>query len=126
MDEEFKEEFERWKQGIDYEYACRQCHQSWLETHRLDDPGPKDCPVCLSEDIYRCVGSSGFILKGAGWASTGYYKFQAYDSLQAQGNKVDLYDNEEEMDRVIKGEKQEREKKKLKRRYELEKKHGLR
>lgn len=117
-----------WQQGIDYEYACRQCQQAWLETHHLDDEGPSDCPVCKSEDIYRCVGSSTFLLKagGVGWSDLGYYKFHAYDSLKAQGNKVELFDQEDECNRVIEGEKALREKKKLKRRDELERKYGLR
>lgn len=116
-----------WQQGIDYEYACRRCLQSWLERHRLDDKGPKDCPVCLSEDIYRCVGSSTFFLKGGGvgWSDLGYYKFNAYDKLKSQGNKVEFFDTEDDCEREVQGEKALREKKKLKRRDELERKHGL-
>jgi predicted nucleic acid-binding Zn ribbon protein len=113
-----------WEQGIDYVYACRTCVQEWMESHRLDDPGPAFCPTCESEDIYRCVGSAGFTLVGGGvgWSSEGYYRNGAYDRLQEAGSKVELFDSSAECERVIEGEREEKEHRKLKYRHELEKK----
>jgi putative FmdB family regulatory protein len=113
-----------WKQGIDYEYECRACQLVWLESHRLEDVGPEDCPECESPDIFRRVGSAGFILKGGGvgWCAEGYYSNGAYDRLQAGGSKVELFDDKAECERVIEGERKLKERRKLKYRHELEKK----
>ena len=79
---------------------------------------------CESEDTYRCVTDSGAIhFKGAGWSPDGYYKNQAYDQLQREGKKVTLYDRREDLQRVMKGEKAEAMKKRLKREDELAKRY---
>lgn len=61
--------------------------------------------------------------KGGGWSPQGYYKFEAYDQLQAEGKKVERFDNREDMQRVMRGEKAEATKRRLKREDELAKKH---
>jgi len=108
--------------AIDYEHSCRACGLTWVETYNLSDTPPDSCPKCASEDVYRHVGSSGFVLKGSGWASDGYYQFGAYDRIKAKGQEVTRYERKEDLDRVLVGEAVEKEKKNLKRLDEVAKK----
>lgn len=111
--------------GIDYEHACRACGLEWLENYSLsafEDNAEMQCPECTSYDTYRCIGSKGFRLLGGGWAESGYYGYRAYDDHKAQGKKVELYDNKQDLERDLKGERAVLEKRKLKYRHELEKK----
>lgn len=54
-----------------YEYCCRECEGEWNAEHPINDK-MKECIYCSSHDIYRAVGSTGFILKGGNWAFDGY------------------------------------------------------
>lgn len=57
-----------------YDYACRACGHEWEVEHKVSENPVKGCPTCASQDVYRCCGSTGFQLVGAGWAATGYAK----------------------------------------------------
>lgn len=54
-----------------YEYCCRACNIEWNAEHPIDEK-IELCINCKSNDIYRAVGSTGFILKGGNWAFDGY------------------------------------------------------
>lgn len=57
-----------------YEYACRTCKHEWEVQHAVSEDPVQECEACASKDFYRCCGSTGFQLVGAGWAATGYAK----------------------------------------------------
>jgi len=113
-----------------YNHVCRECGEDWLEEYSLEtyDYLKKhgvdiDCPTCESDNTYRAVGHIPVHFKGGGWSPQGYYKFEAYDQLQAEGKKVTRYEDKAEMDRVIEGEKKEKILKRMKREDELAKKY---
>jgi predicted nucleic acid-binding Zn ribbon protein len=118
---------DKYVQGIDYEHECRACGLSWLESYSLEafeDNAELQCPECTSYDTYRCIGSKGFTLVGGGvgWSDQGYYSNTAYDSYKELGQSVKLYDNKDDIERELKGERAANEHRKLKYRHELEKK----
>ncbi len=87
------------------------CDLDWEEEYGLNDPKPKMCPECASEEIYRAVTSSGAVVfKGAGWSSDGYYKNSSLDKF---GKSIKLYDRKEDHDREAKGEAREKTRRKL-------------
>jgi len=101
---------------MQYEHHCNTCHLDWLEDYGLNEPSPTTCPECRSEDMYRCVTTSGaFILKGSGWARDGYYHNQALDSHKG---RLKLYDRKEDYLREHKGEAAEIARRKLMRQNE--------
>lgn len=113
-----------------YSHECNECKLEWLEEYSLevfDELKAKGetlaCPDCESTDTYRQINWVPTHFKGGGWSPQGYYKYEAYDSLQAEGKKVTLYDDKAEMDRVIEGEKRERIIKRMKREDEIAKRH---
>lgn len=113
-----------------YNHVCRSCGLDWNAEYSLeiyDEMKERDevlaCPDCDSADTYRAVGHVPVHFKGGGWSPQGYYKYEAYDSLEAQGKKVTLYDDKAEMERVIEGEKKQKILKRMKREDELAKKH---
>jgi putative FmdB family regulatory protein len=109
--------------GIEYEHECRTCGLVWIEEYGLSDPLPFECPECKSNDIYRCVGSAGFQLKGGGvgWHKDGYYGFKAYDTYLKDGLRVQRFESKEELNRVERGEAEAAELRKLKRLNEVAK-----
>lgn len=111
--------------GIEYEHECRSCGIVWTEEYGLDDPQPEKCMYCSSPDIFRCVGSKGFVLQGGGvgWHRDGYYALNSLDKLQKGGIKVERFDNKQDLNRVLKGEAEAVETQKLKRLHEVSKKH---
>ena len=114
-----------------YEHECRSCEQPWLEDYdlvtfdrlkKLDVTLP--CVHCGSNDTYRCVTDSGAVhFKGSGWSPDGYSKDQAYEQLKKEGKDVTIYERKEDIERVMKGEKAEATKARLKREDELAKKY---
>lgn len=113
-----------------YEHACRDCGEEWLEDYSLDTYDwlkehdiNLECPSCGSDDTHRCISSVPTHFKGAGWSPTGYYKYQPYDDLQADGKKVTLFEDKADLDRVQQGEKKQRILKRMKREDELAKRH---
>jgi putative FmdB family regulatory protein len=69
-----------------YEHHCNACDLDWLEDYSFTDDPPTSCPECESEDMYRCVTTSGAIIfKGGGWSPEGYNKHTAYDKY-GKGN----------------------------------------
>jgi predicted nucleic acid-binding Zn ribbon protein len=115
-----------------YEHACRSCDKEWLEEYTLEqyDWLKKNsinlsCPACESEDTFRCINHVPVHFKGGGvgWADNGYYQYHAYDSHVAQGKKVEIYERKEDIERVMKGERREAMKARLKREDELAKRH---
>ena len=113
-----------------YEHACRDCTNEWLEEYNLEEYDwlkandiNLSCPECESEDTYRCVSHAPVHFKGGGWSPDGYYDFHAYDTLQAEGKKVERFESREDLQRVMKGEKAAATKARLKREDELAKKH---
>lgn len=100
-----------------YEHCCRDCGLEWEEEYKLTDPVSDTCPECGSQDMYRCVTTSGSIhFKGAGWASDGYYKNAPLDSHKG---RLKLYDRKEDYQREAVGEAKEKEKRKLIRQNEV-------
>lgn len=113
-----------------YEHKCRACDIEWLEDYSLEvfdklkaAGDPLTCPECESEDCYRCVGQTPVHFKGAGWSPQGYSKDQSYEQLEREGKKVTLYDRREDLQRVMRGEKAEATKARLKREDSLAKKY---
>ena len=85
---------------------------------------PETCPECEGDDVYRCVTDSGAVhFKGGGWSPDGYYRYNTYDVHEKQGKKITLYDRKEDIEREMKGEVAEKEKRKLKRINEAAKRH---
>jgi hypothetical protein len=85
-------------------------------------PAPESCPECgVLDGLHRvkAIHQTSFRLVGSGWASDGYYRFGAYDEHKKAGRSVDLYDNKADIERVMKGEAVEKEKKRLKREHEV-------
>jgi putative FmdB family regulatory protein len=67
-----------------YEYACMSCEHTWEVEQRITDEPIKDCPECKQQTAKRLISSgTNFILKGDGWANTGY-------SSSSSGNKPDV------------------------------------
>ena len=86
-----------------YEHHCRSCDLDWLENYSFNDDPPDTCPECESNDVYRCVTTSGAIIfKGGGWSPEGYNKESYLDKYKNQNIKV--YDRKEDHDREVKGE----------------------
>lgn len=70
-----------------YEYQCKKCGHRFDRIGKHNDPDPPcpalapptdenesdeaDVAVC-GEDTERLISTSSFILKGGGWANTGY------------------------------------------------------
>lgn len=59
-----------------FEYKCSACGDSAEVLQKSDDP-PPHCASCaidrgLSREMKKQVSRSSFVLKGGGWASTGY------------------------------------------------------
>ena len=113
-----------------YNHVCRDCGLDWNAEYNLavyDEMKERDevlgCPDCDSANTYRAVGHVPVHFKGGGWSPQGYYQYEAYDQLQAEGKKVTLYDDKAEMDRVIEGEKKQKILKRMKREDELAKKY---
>ena len=113
-----------------YNHVCRECGEDWLVEYSLeifDEMKAENevllCPACGGLETYRAVGHIPVHFKGGGWSPQGYYKFEAYDQLQAEGKKVTRYEDKAEMDRVIEGEKKEKILKRMKREDELAKKY---
>jgi putative FmdB family regulatory protein len=101
--------------GILYTHECRSCYHIWELYYSIKTDPPSFCPNCNSQDVFRQVGSSGFILTGSGWAQDGYYHLGAYDRIKGLGQEVTRYDSKEDLDREMKGEAEGVEKAKLKR-----------
>jgi len=56
-----------------YEYKCDCCGYEWEEDQSIKDDPISICPKCNEELAKRLISSgNAFILKGGGWASTGY------------------------------------------------------
>jgi putative FmdB family regulatory protein len=52
-----------------YDYDCTACGKRTEVIHRINEPGPKFCPVCGTEGSMRKAFSAPSILfKGSGWA----------------------------------------------------------
>lgn len=98
---------------MDYDHECRECGLVWVENYRIEDPPPDACPDCASHDVFRQVGSSGFILKGAGWERDGYSKFKAQEKLAKKGRYTE-FETKEDLARVMRGEAEETKRKELK------------
>ena len=94
-----------------YEHHCRACDLRWAEEYSIHDDPPSSCPECRSADCYRMMGTPAFVLKGAGWASDGYYKNAPLDAWKG---RIKLYDRKEDYDRETEGEARLKEKNKLK------------
>ena len=113
-----------------YEHSCRGCGKDWLEEYNLEQYDwlkenniALSCPNCDSEDTFRCINHVPVHFKGGGWSPDGYYDFNGYDQLQAEGKKVTRFDDRDDLKRVMKGEKAEATKARLKREDELAKKY---
>ena len=103
-----------------YEHECRTCRLLWEEVYKITDDPPEVCPECGSSEVYRTIGSTGFILNGSGWARDGYYRYKAYDKWGK--GKIEVFDKKEDHDRVVRGEAEQAELKKLKRLDEVSRK----
>lgn len=58
---------------ITYEYRCLKCEHEWEELQEIKDPRIEICPKCKEKSAERLISKGqGFILKGGGWASSGY------------------------------------------------------
>jgi putative FmdB family regulatory protein len=56
-----------------YEYICVACKHEWEEEQSIKDEPIKVCPSCKKKKAKRLISKGGnFILKGGGWAATGY------------------------------------------------------
>jgi putative FmdB family regulatory protein len=56
-----------------YEYICKACNHEWEEDQSITDKAVEDCPFCKKKEAKRLISKGGnFILKGGGWAVTGY------------------------------------------------------
>ena len=56
-----------------YEYVCEGCNHEWEVEQKITDPPLKLCPKCKKKRAKRLIsGGTSFILKGGGWASSGY------------------------------------------------------
>jgi len=56
-----------------YEYICVACAYEWEEDQSIKDKPIKICPSCKEKKAKRLISKGGsFILKGGGWAATGY------------------------------------------------------
>lgn len=114
-----------------YAHQCRTCDFEWQETYSLktydwfkENNRNLSCPDCEGDDTYRCVTDSGVVVfKGAGWSPDGYYKNHAYDQHVKEGKSVTIYDRREDLQRVMKGEKAEAMKARLKKEDRLAKRH---
>jgi len=115
-----------------YEHECRDCNLEWQEEYSLEtfdvlkarekETGEGiSCPDCESTNTFRHVNYIPVHFKGGGWSPQGYYQYEAYDTLQAQGKKITLYDRKEDLDRVMEGEKRQRIIRRMKREDEIAK-----
>lgn len=58
-----------------YEYECKNNH-TWEEERKIDERNNlSTCPNCGSDGHQVLLGASSFILKGGGWASSGYSSY---------------------------------------------------
>lgn len=58
-----------------YLYSCPQ-HLEFEHIQSIKDPPLKECPMCKKDgvisEVKRLIAPSNFVLKGGGWASSGY------------------------------------------------------
>jgi putative FmdB family regulatory protein len=61
-----------------YEYLCESKHQVFEVQQSIKDEPLTICPHCKDEGVEnpvkKLISTSGFILQGGGWASSGYSK----------------------------------------------------
>lgn len=57
-----------------YEYSCQdeKCNHKWEELQSMIDPVIIVCPLCKEETAKKLISHVSFVLKGGGWADTGY------------------------------------------------------
>ena len=111
-----------------YEHHCRACETEWLEEYSIAtfdfykaEGRNVTCVKCESDDTYRCVTTSGAIqFKGPGWSPDGYSKDRSLEKYKDQG--IEIYDRREDHDRVVKGQAEAAELRRLKRLDEAAKK----
>jgi len=113
-----------------YQHICRKCGNEWLEEYDLKtfdflkaEGINLPCRECGGSRTYRAINRVPVHFKGGGWSPDGYYQFHAYDQLQAEGKKVERFEDRTDLQRVMKGERREGMLKRLKREDELAKRH---
>lgn len=57
-----------------YDYKCNSCLHIWEEEQSIKAEALTSCPQCQQETAERLISGGNFILKGDGWASSGYSK----------------------------------------------------
>lgn len=58
-----------------YEYYCKTCGHTYQLDRKIvdrDNEVDMNCSECEDGIIARSVGCAGFVLKGGGWADSGY------------------------------------------------------
>lgn len=55
-----------------YVYQCVLCMHRFEQEQKIKDEPLKECPKCGKQSLARLIGKTSFVLKGDGWASTGY------------------------------------------------------
>jgi putative FmdB family regulatory protein len=55
-----------------YDYECGRCYHTFDVVQKIKAKPKKKCPKCNKFSLYRLIGPTQFVLKGAGWFSDGY------------------------------------------------------
>jgi len=70
-----------------YEYVCRACGHPFEEIQKMSDPPIEVCPKCGAKAAQRLISQGNFILKGAGWYTTGGYGTPSKEKLDSLASK---------------------------------------
>ena len=54
-----------------FEFKCERCASEVEKLMKAEDPPPK-CERCVGLPMAKKISRSSFVLKGGGWAATGY------------------------------------------------------
>lgn len=55
-----------------YNYVCQACQHEWEAEQSITAPPLTECPKCQEQAAKRQICGGNFILKGGGWAASGY------------------------------------------------------
>lgn len=55
-----------------YDYICKNCDHEFSVEQKITDNPISKCPKCGKLQAKRQISGCNFVLKGDGWASSGY------------------------------------------------------
>ena len=63
-----------------YDYECESCKTVVEQVHRISEKPKKSKCSCCGGKLIKLISTPTFVLKGEGWASSGYSKSSLKDT----------------------------------------------